>query len=429
MLPPSRTLASDLGVSRWAVTQAYGQLVTEGYLESRTGSATRVLWSPDPDDHRTARRDTPPPAAPPAPPRYDLTVCTPDFRAFPRRKWVDAIRSVAETAPYRQLSYGAPGGEPRLRALLAEHLNRSRGADVEPGMLSIFSGATSAMAHLSRALFLAGHRQIGVENPSSPSLWKIAQQAGLEHVPLPTDEDGMVTDTLAGYPGLRVVAVGAAHHMVTGVPLAPHRRAALLDWARRVDGLIIEDDYDAEFTFETPVLPVMQGSDRRRVALLGSMSRALTATVSVGWVAAHPSWVDAVRNAYPAAGGPPALTQLALASFIETGDYTRHLRASRQRLRARRDALARALRIYLPEYPVTVPKAGLYVIVELPSGTDMAAIAAAARRHDIEVETNADLYFDGIQADSLLQIGYTNLNDRVIDEAVNLLAQVIRNTL
>ena len=160
-LPPSRTLAADLGVSRWAVTRAYGQLATEGYLVSRTGSVTRVLWSPDPGRDRTTH---PAASGEDAPPRYDLTVCTPDYRAFPRRKWVDAIRSTAETAPFNQLSYAAAGGEPTLRALLADQLNRSRGADAEPGMVLVFTGASQAMAQVCRALYLPGYRQIGAEN-------------------------------------------------------------------------------------------------------------------------------------------------------------------------------------------------------------------------------------------------------------------------
>ena len=92
-LPASRVLAADLGVSRWTVTQAYGQLVTEGYLAGRTGSATRVRWSPEPDDGPVAR-----PAHASHPARYDLSQCTPDYRAFPRTRWVESCASRIATA-------------------------------------------------------------------------------------------------------------------------------------------------------------------------------------------------------------------------------------------------------------------------------------------------------------------------------------------
>src|ERR1700689_908643 len=128
-LPPSRMLAADLGVSRWTVTEAYGQLITEGYLTGKTGSAPRGTWSPRPGDEprgAPARPRPAPPARPSPPSGFDLGSYTPDLRGFPRRKWVEAIRAAAETAPFDQLDYAQSGGHPRLRAVLAEHLNRSR---------------------------------------------------------------------------------------------------------------------------------------------------------------------------------------------------------------------------------------------------------------------------------------------------------------
>jgi GntR family transcriptional regulator / MocR family aminotransferase len=117
-LPPSRTLAADLGVSRWTVTQAYAQLVTEGYLTARTGSATRVSWTPRPGlDEAADLPARPPEAVPDRPARFDLSSARPDLRAFPRRKWVEAIRAAAETAPFDQLDYAQSGGHPRLRAV------------------------------------------------------------------------------------------------------------------------------------------------------------------------------------------------------------------------------------------------------------------------------------------------------------------------
>ena len=310
---------------------------------------------------------------------------SPDFRAFPRRKWVAAIRTAAETTPFDRLDYASPGGEPRLRAVLAEHLNRSRGAAAEAATISVFSGARQSMAQVARALVDAGHRQIGMENPGSSGLWEPARAAGLELVALPVDDDGLVTDALDDHPGLRAVCVAAAHQIMLGCVLAPHRRQALLDWARRVDGLIVEDDYDAEYSYDGPALPVMQGSDRRRVALLGSMSRSLTPTVNVGWVVAPPHLVAAVRTANKPAPVPPALTELALAHFMESGAYDRHLRDSRQRFRCRRNALLAALARRLRRYPVRAVGAGLHLVLELPAGTDIPALIAAAKRQDMEL--------------------------------------------
>ena len=295
-LPPSRMLAADLSVSRWTVTEAYSQLITEGYLTGKTGSATRVSWSPRPGDGPSAgpsRGHQTRAARPSRAAGFDLSSSHPDLRAFPRHQWVRAIRAAAETAPFDRLSYSEPGGLPELRAVLAEHLNRSRGAAAEPDTVCVVMGAGQGMSRLCRALLAEGHTAIGMENPGSPRLWQAAQEAGLDLVPLPVDDDGLVVDALDRHPGLRAVCVGAARQIALGCPLAPHRRPVLADWARRVDGLVIEDDYYSEFSYDRPALPVLQGSARDRVALLGSMSQVLGPTVGIGWVVAPRWWVAA----------------------------------------------------------------------------------------------------------------------------------------
>lgn len=173
-----------------------------------------------------------PGAVPERPARFDLSSARPDLRAFPRRKWVEAIRAAAETAPFDQLDYAESGGHPRLRAVLAERLNRSRGAAAEPTTISCFSGAGQSMSQVSHTLLADGHLAIGVEDPGSSRLWQAARTAGLELVALPADDDGLVVDELEKHPGLRAVCVGAARQVVTGCVLAPPARSSRTPRAR-----------------------------------------------------------------------------------------------------------------------------------------------------------------------------------------------------
>jgi GntR family transcriptional regulator/MocR family aminotransferase len=420
-VPPSRTLATDLGVSRWTVTQAYGQLVTEGYLTGRTGSATRVSWSPGPVED---------PGAPPVgralpPARYDMNQGRPDLRAFPRRGWVRAVRIAAETTPFDQLDYSSSGGHPQLRTVIADHLNRTRGSAAQPGMVCVYSGAGQSLLQVSRALVAAGHTAIGVEDPGSERHWQAARTAGLELVALPVDDDGLVVASLEDHPGLRAVCVSPAHHPATGGVLAAHRRSALLEWARRVDALVVEDDYDAEFNYERSAPAALQGTDPDRVALLGSMSKSLGPTVGIGWVVAPRRWVEAVRSAQEIELLPPMLNQVALAHFMESGAYDRHLRASRRRFRIRRAALVTALRRTLPQCRIRGAEAGLHLLLELPTGTDAAAIVAEARRRDLQLCNLDEMRLHAQPDQPGLLLGYGNLHDSLIEEAVAVLATVI----
>ena len=429
-LPPSRMLAADLSVSRWTVTEAYSQLVTEGYLTGKTGSATRVTWSPRPGDEPRAdpaRRLPAQAARPSSEAGFDLSSYHPDLRAFPRRQWVEAIRAAAETAPFDRLSYSEPGGLAELRAVLAEHLNRSRGAAAELDTICIVMGAGQGMSRLCRALVADGHTAIGMESPGSPRLFQAAQEAGLELAPLPVDDDGLVVGALDGHPGLRAVCVGAARQVALGCPLAPHRRPALVEWARRVDGLVIEDDYLSEFSYDHPAPPVMQGTAKDRVALLGSMSQVLGPTVGIGWVVAPHRWVPAVRAEHEIQVLPPALNQLALVQLMQSGAYDRHLRASRQRYRTRRNVLLDALRRHLPEYRVRGGEAGLQLLIELPPGTDETVILRAAARRGIELWNLYEMQLQPESSDAGLLVGYGSIKDTAIDAAVAALAEVIRD--
>ena len=252
-----------------------------------------------------------------------------------------------------------------------------------------------------------------------------AQEAGLKTVPLPVDDDGLIVDALREQPGVRAVCVGAARQIALGCPLAPHRRPALVDWARRVDGLVIEDDFYSEFSYDRPTPPVIQGTAKDRVALLGSMSTVLGPTVGIGWVVAPRRWVQAVRAEHEIQVLPPALNQLALVQLMQSGAYDRHLRASRQRFRARRDVLLDALGRHLPGNRVRGAEAGVAVLVELPSGTDESAILRAAARRGIEL---CNLYeVQPRPRNPALLIGYGNIKDSVIDAAVAALAEVIRD--
>ena len=134
-----------------------------------------------------------------------------------------------------------------------------------------------------------------------------------------------------------------------------------------------------------------------------------------------------IRAERQVTGVPSALNQLALAHFMESGSYDRYLRAARQRFRARRRALVSALAQALPECPVHGSEAGIDLLLELPAGADAAAIVARAGRRGMRLCT-ADYKRPQARQDRPgLLIGYGNLPDPMIDEAVGVLAEIIRS--
>jgi GntR family transcriptional regulator/MocR family aminotransferase len=350
----------------------------------------------------------------------------PDLRAFPRREWLRALAAAAQTASYAELDYPEPGGTERLRAVLAGYLNRVRGAAIEPGSVHVCFGAAQGMLRICSALRASGHTAIAVEDPGPTRLWQAARIAGLTLVPVPVDGDGMVVSTLDGHPEVRAVCVGAAHQCPLGPALAPHRRAWLLDWARRVDGLIVEDDWDAEFRYDRPAVATVQGMQPHRVALLGSVSRALGPSVGIGWVVAPPQWTVTLHGDDRLLLMPPVLNQLALAAMLESGAYDRHLRASRSRFRARRGRLLQALE-RIPGCTVRGADAGLHVLLDLPADCDPAAVVASAYRRGLQISGLDDFRIrPNPDAAPALVLGYGNLADAAVEEAADVLRRTIR---
>ncbi|MEU1402926.1 PLP-dependent aminotransferase family protein [Streptomyces sp. NPDC005728] len=360
-LPSSRDLAADLGVSRGLVTEAYEQLTAEGYLRSGRGAGTWVG-----DAVRAAR----PPArdlAPRAPgTRADFVPGTPDLSLFPRTAWAAVQRAVLAELPHHDLGYPDPRGLPRLRTALAGLLTRRRGVVADPERIVVVSGVAQASALVGSVLHARGMRTIGVEDPGSPQHDGLYAAAGLRTVPLPLDEDGLALEPLRAS-GARAVVTTPAHQYPTGIAYSAARRAELLDWARSVDGLVLEDDYDGDFRYDRAPVGALQGLDPERVAYMGSASKSLAPGLRLGWLLVPAALTEEVVERKRTTDlGHPSLDQALFAHFVERGDYDRQLRRCQRAYRERRDTLVAALAEHVPEARVSGIAAGLHAIAELP---------------------------------------------------------------
>ena len=417
-LPPSRALAADLGCSRWVVTEAYAQLVAEGYLEARTGSGTRVSWA---GSARSGDVRRPRPSGPHA--RVDLAPGLPDLRAFPRVRWAEALRAATTSASVQDLGYAEPSGHPELRTVLVDYLQRSRAATASGARLMVTTSTSSAVRRLCRALVSDGHRSVAVEDPGWTRLKTVVRDSGLEPVPVPVDDEGLRSNDLDAHPGTRAVLITPAHQFPRGVVLSAERRAALLRWADRVDGLILEDDYDAEFRYDRPPVSTMQGMNPRRVVLLGSLSKTLSPAIGIGWMLVPARWSDILDRVDSMPSLPPSLDQLGLTRLLTSGAYDRHLRRVRRMFRARRDLLVAHLSRRLPDCEVSGVAAGLHLVVHLPTGVQASAMVRDAEKRGVHV-VDLDSYRAGSTGPPALVLGYGNITDGQIPDAVSVLADV-----
>ncbi|MEV0321659.1 PLP-dependent aminotransferase family protein [Streptomyces sp. NPDC050658] len=422
-LPSSRALAGDLGVSRGLVTEAYEQLTAEGYLRSDRGSGTWVGGAA-----RSAARGARDLAPRPVHARVDFIAGTPDLSLFPRAAWSSAHRAVLADLEHEQLGYPDPRGLPRLRTALAELLTRRRGVVADPESVVVCSGVAQAMALLGFVLHARGVRVLGVESPGSPQHDELFASAGVDTVPVPLDAEGVVTDVLRDR-DVRAVVTTPAHQFPLGIGYSARRRAELLDWARSVDGLVVEDDYDGDFRYDRTPVGALQGLDPGRVAYAGSVSKSLAPGLRLGWLIVPDGMTEeVVARKRMMDLGNPVLDQAVFARFVERGDYDRQLRRCQRAYRERRDALAAALDRHFPGTEVSGIAAGLHVIARLPGRCGpqeaflrRAAAAGVAVRPLSAYEADAEAPADG--SGVALVLGYAHLSPARIAEGVRLLAE------
>jgi GntR family transcriptional regulator/MocR family aminotransferase len=449
-LPSSRELARALGVSRGIVQDCFGQLLAEGYLTSRTGSATRVAEIAEGSAASSPGAAPRPPVAggqgsrPPSPlaeaagsagPRLiaDFAPAVPDLSSFPRADWVWAVREACGAVASADLGYGDPRGSAELREVLAGYLRRVRAAAADPGRMIVSTGFAQGVNLVLRALASqAGVAVVAFEDPgygsaATDETVRAVSAMGLRVVHVPVDDEGLVVAALAASDADAVV-VTPAHQSPTGVVLSAARRHALADWARRGGGFIIEDDYDSEFRYDKEPVGALQGLAPDRVFLIGTASKALAPAVRLGWVLAPAGLADAVAAEKEMSDrGSCTLDQVALAALLTSGRYDRHLRRMRAVYAARRLALVDAFGRHAPRVRLTGLAAGFHAVAQLPAEPGEAAVIAAARERGVGLHGIAE--YRGAPdpaAPPALLMGFGNTAERAIEPAIAAIADLLR---
>ena len=419
-LPSSRAMAAELGISRGLVIECYSQLQAEGFLTSRTGSATRVAAGALAPARLPSPSLSPEPAGPAPSPRLAVDFCPgiPDLTSFPRADWARAMRDSCRNATPSELGYGDPRGTQRFREVLAGYLRRVRGTVADAERIVACVGFGQGINLVMRSLADDEIRRVAIEDPGDDDYLEISARLGIEALPVPIDERGIDVEALAAT-GVRAVILTPTHQFPTGTALAPERRQALVAWAGEHDATIIEDDYDAEFRYDRDPVGALQGLAPDRVALIGTASKSLAPGLRLGWVVCPARLLESVvENKRLSDRGSPTLDQLALATLIESGRYDRHLRRMRDVYSARRDTLVRTLAEHAPHVELQGLAAGFHAVAHLPRGADERGIVETARDRSIGLYGMSSYRPSGGSGPPQLVLGFGNLTEAAIARGI-----------
>ena len=449
-LPSTRALAADLGVSRNTVVEAYAQLISEAYFESRTGSGTFVS-SALPED-LPVERPAPTRAPVVRPPATLLSANGLRVTAAYASYSDDALRPFSPGIPAldpglfegwwrlasrrrqrlnsAQLSYGDPAGYEPLRRAIASYLGPSRGVRCTPEQVIVTSGTQQALALTARLLLDPGDH-VWIEEPGYAGARAALASAGAQVISIPVDDEGLdVEQGTRMAPRARLAYVSPSHQYPLAVTMSTPRRLRLLDWAQRADAWILEDDYDSEFRYEGRALPALQGLDRSsRVLYFGTFSKALFPALRIGYVVVPLDLVNSFRLAHSVCGHTqPILEQSILADFISAGYFTRHVRRMRQRYgRARTILESEVSRRLGSSLTISGGPVGLHVVALLTPKLNDQDVSKRAAAMNLSVPALSG-YYATRPAGNGFVLGYGHLDEAAIRAGVATLEAAIRST-
>lgn len=363
-LPSTRVLANVLHVSRNTVNEAIEMLLVEGFVVSRQGAPTRIAEG--------LSLEVPPVEEPPkrveSPLSFlvDFRTGQPELRQFPRYLWQQISQKTLSEMPSELLGYTGPQGLPRLRTEIVSWLYRSKGLSIDPQDVFITAGATHALHVIADLLYEDG-MEIMVEDPCNIEMLQTFINKGYIVRPISVDEHGILPDKLNGKPSSPVY-ITPSHQFPLGGILPADRRAALIRFARENQSYIIEDDYDSEFRYYGDPVSPLYAMDSERVIYIGTFSKVLFPALRIGYAILPPKLQQRWRflRTYTDVQNPP-YEQAALAEFLHTRKFDRHIRKMRRLYGERREALLSSLEACFGKaWHPWGDAAGLHLAVEFP---------------------------------------------------------------
>lgn len=449
-LPSSRSISRQHQVSRGTVVSAFEQLGAEGYVDSRVGSGSFVRGIPDklleaqrgplPVGTGTSRatlsargrclaryRFFPAPwLNRPAP---AFRIGQPALGAFPIELWSRVAARRMRKATPSLLSRGDTLGFRPLRVEIASYLGSVRGIKCTADEIVITSGTQQSLDLVSR-LLLDRQDKVWVENPGYPAAISLFRALGVDVVPVPVDDQGLVC--AAGRrlcKAAKLAYVTPAHQFPLGVTLSLARRLELLQWAQEADAWIVEDDYDGEFRFTDRPLVALRSLDASGCVIYSNtFNKVLFPTLRLGYLVLPQRLIEpmtaakAVLDRYP-----PVLDQAILCDFITEGHMGHHIRRMREIYMERLDVLARSVQLELDGLMELAPtRAGLQTVGWLAEGMDDETAYTSALARGIESIPLSRLTSGDATRPGLI-LGFAAADSRVIRRGVEVMGEVLRD--
>ncbi|MEM6579038.1 MAG: PLP-dependent aminotransferase family protein [Pseudomonadota bacterium] len=445
-LPSSRKLAQHLGVSRITVTLAFTELQASDYLESRDRSGYYVSRNaPEPPHFKPTatpgdtidwgralgRRFTG--GATPVKPRdwsryrYPFIYGQTDPNLFDHANWRHcALRALGQKDFSTLAADSYDQDDPMLVEFIARHTLPRRGIQAGPNDILLTLGAQNAL-WLTAQVLLTQRRTAAIEQPCYHALRDILMQSRCHLVPVPVDGDGLPPEAIP--PQTDVVFTTPSHQAPTNATMPLERRRALLDRAREVDALIVEDDYEFEISFLRAPLPALKSlDDDGRVIYVGSFSKSIFPGLRLGYLVGAPAFIREARALRASVlRHPPGHIQRTAAYFLSLGHYDSLIRRIGRVYAERRAVIDEAL----ARHGLGVQGRGVFggssIWMRAPDYVDTTHLAQCLQDKSVLIEPGAPFFGLEDPPHHFYRLAYSSIPAENIPEGIDLLSAALQS--
>ncbi|WP_042374896.1 MocR-like pyridoxine biosynthesis transcription factor PdxR [Neobacillus jeddahensis] len=423
-MPSIRQLMIHLKVSRNTVEAAYQQLQSEGYLESVPKSGIWVAEMEMPSLHLNKVEQPPRLENKPANEvLVDFEYGNIDLEKFPLKQWKKCLSDAVDQENFQ---YSEKQGEWALRREISNYLLQSRGVRQAPEQIVITAGTQASIALICRLLELR-EKTVALEEPGYSGVRAVLEDEGCQIDPVPLEKDGLSVDHIQTSRA-KAVYVTPSHQFPMGMVLPISKRMRLLKWANQTGGYIIEDDYDGEFRYRGQPIPSMKSLDEEeRVIYLGTFSKSFLPSVRLSYLVLPPSLVDQYARKFAAYNQSVSpIIQRAMALFMQSREFERHIRRMRKMYQRKHQALLRSIEHYLgTQVQMVGEKSGLHILLKIKGETASELIESGLQK-GVKVYSPLVFWMHPIsEANSYIMLGFGGLSIEEIEEGVRLLASCL----
>lgn len=402
-LPATRKLAMELSIGRNTVDRAYQQLIAEGYVTSKVGSGFTVNKIPiefavsdqvDFSAHSLEKAQSQSVSI-----RYDFAHGAIDNSIFPYKQWRKSINYALNLMEsYSYIDYPSRQGELSLRESISKYLQRSRSVRCNASQVIITCGHQHSMEIIAN-MFEHSSKRFAMEDPGYDGVRIVFQNHNYQITPIPVEKDGISIEPIKFLNTDHLLYLTPSHQFPTGVILPIAKRRKLIHWAFNTNSYLIEDDYDSELRYNTNPIPSLQSLDiHGRTIYTGTFSKSLSPSMRVAYIVLPDSLMDTYRRYYHRYNSQvSALHQIALADFIASGNYERHINRLRIFYRKRQNALLTALReVFGNTAFISGEGAGKHILLTLKSSISQDELIKRAEDIGIRVYSTKEHYLNPI---------------------------------